>query len=1109
MKYSPSVSLQAGIFCPLDSAYDGDATTKQNILCARRSVREVMEQSGELRQRRQPKTKKKNAEEEADNDLAFEEVEGDDDNIAFRPPAFSYSLPRPKLFVLVLDRSFEQQQQQQQQQHGWEMLQMSLFGFISRLPAGSSLAVVTYGSGEEGGEGEDGGAEVALPPTLVTDSNAEGLHGRIPRRPSRSKTTHSGRAARKTAKAGGESRGCLDCALKLAYRIMNISSSSSSSSADGRIVVATGADSDLQQVSSETASLAEENRLPVYAVLLPQPFAAVTSTSSEKSGETSTFSHLTRFGAVYSAAASGPGRRGYLSGLSRAFDAVASSTTDSGHVSFHREVRAAEEGEEDFLLQQQQEELSFSGNFVVEEHLRRDLWAAATVEDERDVESFEVLSPTGKRHSLPSYDHGMAYFDLRGINEPGIWSYNIALYPSSSPFGNSVNFEVLGRADDVNKEGEEDDSAVILKLWVEQRIVGGRPEVILYASVTQGDSLPVLDADVVAEVRRPGRPADELPVSLRLRDSGSGYPDVTSGDGVYSAYFTGFSAESGRYSVSVRASHGDGAARTPKMGGTVLNGGDTSGSVCCGSSAPCSFTIPTGPFLRFAEAPSFYVEQPVDNFYLRQQQQQQQQQQGLPKNSPPLGLVNDVFPPSRVTDFRVENYVPDSLFVTLSWTAPGGDLDSGRAFRYEIRCYTNRAALRDDAFAEMSIPVHASLVPSPEEAGNEQRCTVGVPWPNEVFYYAVVAFDEAGNRGEISNTAAVFIREDPDDGEGAFEDEENGVESSSDSQPLHTFNYDHVGSGRYVAYAVVSVVSLALVLLSILSAVAIRRFYRASASSNAGLVVVASDSEKGEGSSASTEDEDCDSSTNSSEHGGSLAGTLKKIMRHRQQQQQQQQHRGAIVSSDMLGGSKSVWTTAASSGGSSPTSDYGSGSGHKSPVVASTTMPLPPSHLYRAGMQKATSQELPGVHRVVMTAPYGGRLHSPEKQVRSHHLQQQQQQQQPDCESRAATLSTDCSVYSHVAAAAIEVPDSPSASSSMSGPAPRISVLEDFSVYRDLSNLGSSGDYLSFTQLPGGGGTGSDVTLPMTPPPQSSSASYFDTSQATMRSTKSRHESLV
>ena len=61
----------------------------------------------------------------------------------------------------------------------------------------------------------------------------------------------------------------------------------------------------------------------------------------------------------------------------------------------------------------------------------------------------------------------------------------------------------------------------------------------------------------------------------------------------------------------------------------------------------------------------------------------------------------------------------------------------------------------------MGILVHASFTPIPLDYGQQQTCTVGVPWPNEVFYYALVAFDAAGNRSPISNIISVYIYEAP------------------------------------------------------------------------------------------------------------------------------------------------------------------------------------------------------------------------------------------------------------------------------------------------------------------------------------------------------------
>ena len=80
------------------------------------------------------------------------------------------------------------------------------------------------------------------------------------------------------------------------------------------------------------------------------------------------------------------------------------------------------------------------------------------------------------------------------------------------------------------------------------------------------------------------------------------------------------------------------------------------------------------------------------------------------------------------------------------------------ASNYEIRCYTTRESLTN-SFSSSGILVHASFTPDPLPYAQRQTCTVGVPWPNEVFFYALVAVDDAGNRSPISNVLSVYIQE--------------------------------------------------------------------------------------------------------------------------------------------------------------------------------------------------------------------------------------------------------------------------------------------------------------------------------------------------------------
>ena len=76
---------------------------------------------------------------------------------------------------------------------------------------------------------------------------------------------------------------------------------------------------------------------------------------------------------------------------------------------------------------------------------------------------------------------------------------------------------------------------------------------------------------------------------------------------------------------------------------------------CCGSKLPDFYTIPTSPFERVFSGHSFTSFKTFEK--------------------------KDPFPPSRITDFKVEKYENRSLNVKLQWTAPGDDYNKGTAFR--------------------------------------------------------------------------------------------------------------------------------------------------------------------------------------------------------------------------------------------------------------------------------------------------------------------------------------------------------------------------------------------------------------------------------------------
>ena len=422
------------------------------------------------------------------------------------------------------------------------------------------------------------------------------------------------------------------------------------------------------------------------------------------------------------------------------------------------------------------------GSFSVESSLSSDLWLQLLVQDTTEINTFEISSPSGQVFSFPKFDAGLVYFSLRGPRETGVWSYKIKLYPGHSQEVSSLVLECWAAGTQ---------SQVQLRGWTSQPTQPDQP-VIIYAQLEQ-DQVPVQGGQVEAVVRQLGRTEGSRVV---LVDSGSGYPDITRGDGIYSGYFTQFTGQPGMYSVHIEAVNNSTASvvNTNKLHNKTR---DFSGS----SAWPLEPSVPLESFRRFTAAPSVYISH-GSQFYISSSSVQKK----------------DVFPPNRITDFRLTNYFNNSLFVTLSWTSPGDDFTLGKAFRYEIRCFTAQEALSEENFGEQGILIHSSLVPSPEPAGTEQRCTVGVPWPNEVFYYSIVAFDSAGNRGEVSNSIAVYVEEPITTTTEPSTIKFSNMKDVSATLPLKSFI-----QSESLMYIIAGIISLILIIIVIILTVIIRR----------------------------------------------------------------------------------------------------------------------------------------------------------------------------------------------------------------------------------------------------------------------------------------------
>jgi hypothetical protein len=121
---------------------------------------------------------------------------------------------------------------------------------------------------------------------------------------------------------------------------------------------------------------------------------------------------------------------------------------------------------------------------------------------------------------------------------------------------------------------------------------------------------------------------------------------------------------------------------------------------------------------------------------------------GCSKDDEPETPAQDEIAPGAVTDLAL-SALGDSAIV-LNWTAPGDDDTSGTAASYDLR---HAATIITEASWDEAVMVTGA--PAPQAAGSLEEFTVpGLP-PDGSRFFALRAIDEADNRAELSNIAAL------------------------------------------------------------------------------------------------------------------------------------------------------------------------------------------------------------------------------------------------------------------------------------------------------------------------------------------------------------------
>jgi calcium-activated chloride channel regulator 3/4 len=253
--------------------------------------------------------------------------------------------------------------------------------------------------------------------------------------------------------------------------------------------------------------------------------------------------------------------------------------------------------------------------------------------------------------------------------QTGTWTYSIDRHPGSQ----QPHFIVVTATP---QSYEQKDAPVTSRLFTnskEMRLDAQSGPLALYVEVKQGD-WPILSAKVEVKVSKVGNNSG-VPYEdkIELLDTGSGDPDITRGDGVYSRYFIGHaSGGAGTYRFEVQVDDNGNTAYTwqttrDSLGrrsvidpeemypsGQLLSVNSASGR-CCGSAIWPQAVHQLAPFQR--QLPPLDIEVAA----------------GAAER------VEQILPPARINDLRVLPQSNGEIRTRLLWTAPGanGDVGSG------------------------------------------------------------------------------------------------------------------------------------------------------------------------------------------------------------------------------------------------------------------------------------------------------------------------------------------------------------------------------------------------------------------------------------------------
>ncbi|KAK9738117.1 hypothetical protein QE152_g10119 [Popillia japonica] len=299
------------------------------------------------------------------------------------------------------------------------------------------------------------------------------------------------------------------------------------------------------------------------------------------------------------------------------------------------------------------------------------------------------------------------------ITEPGTWTYTIEPLQ-----GNPQSHFLQVMATPKSRTAE----VIRARFWTRRNQPGG--PLILLSEVKKGD-YPVLSAKVEVRVSKLEVNGSILYQELfELLDTGSGDPDITKGDGIYTRYFSAANGGPGLYTFEVTVSDNGNTAFTWQS-----SSDENEDVPCCGSAilnrSRGSKTLV--PFER--------VLQPITMEM----------------------TANDIKSANQIATGRILDLKPSnarSKVIRLSWTAP--DMGGHKVTRYEVKYAATIADITEHF--ETNAKLWEGHKPLPLAVGSETSFPIdmseflGVP-----LYFAVRAFSQVPGISTISNYVRLYV----------------------------------------------------------------------------------------------------------------------------------------------------------------------------------------------------------------------------------------------------------------------------------------------------------------------------------------------------------------